>query len=186
MLPVQLDTSRLAIAVVGRGGAAARKVKTALGAGAARLVVYSDAPGPALAAAAGERLAPRLPGNAELAAADLVLVAGLPEPVERELAARCRALKVLVNVEDRPDCCDVHLPAVLRRGDLTLAISTNGRAPGLAGLLRRYLERLFGPEWQDRVEELSGARASWRAEGADMATVKHRTGRYVEDRRWLI
>ena len=93
---------------------------------------------------------------------------------------------MLVNVEDRPELCDLHLPAVLRRGDLTLAISTNGRAPGVAGLLRRHLERLFGPEWRGRIDELGRpARAGWRAEGADMTTVKHRTDRYVEDRKWL-
>ena len=185
MLPVQLDAARLAIAVVGRGAAAARKVKTADAAGAANLTVYSDLPGPALAAAAGERLADHLPSNAELAAADLVLVAGLGEAGERETAQRCRALKVLVNVEDRPELCDVHLPAVVRRGDLVLAISTGGRAPGLSGLLRRYLERLFGPEWERRVDELSRARAGWREDGVDMGTVKQRIDRFVEQRRWL-
>ena len=185
MLPLQLDVSRLVLAVVGRGAAAARKVKTALAGGAGRLLVYSDAPGPALAAVAGVRLVPRLPDNAELAAADLVFVAGLDEAEESAVAARCRALKVLVNVEDRPALCDIHVPAVLRRGDLTLAISTNGRTPGLAGLLRRRLERLFGPEWGGRVDELAQARAVWRQAGADMATVKRRIDRYVEARRWL-
>ena len=71
------------------------------------------------------------------------------------------------------------------RGDLTLAISTNGRAPGLAGLLRRHLERLFGAEWEGRIAEIANARAGWRREGADMATVRQRTDRYVEDRKWL-
>lgn len=185
MLPVQLDTARLKVLVAGRGAAAARKVKTLEAAGAAHVTVFSDAPGPVLAAAAGPRLIARLPDNPELAAADLVLAAGLTAAEERALAGRCRALKVLVNVEDRPEFCDFHLPAVLRRGDLTLAISTGGRAPGLAGLLRRHLERLFGPEWGGRIEEIAEARAGWREEGADMATVKQRTDRYVEARRWL-
>jgi precorrin-2 dehydrogenase / sirohydrochlorin ferrochelatase len=185
MLPVQLDTARLKILVAGRGAAAARKIKTLEAAGAAHLTVYSDAPGPVLATAAGARLIHRLPDNSELAGADLVLAAGLEPDEERAIAERCRALKVLVNVEDRPAFCDFHLPAVLRRGDLTLAISTGGRAPGLAGLLRRHLERLFGPEWGGRIEEIADARAGWRANGADMATVKQRTDRYVEDRKWL-
>lgn len=185
MLPVQLDTARLKVLVVGRGGAAARKVATLDGAGARHVGVFSDAPGPVLRSAAGTRLVEHLPGNAELAAADLVFVAGMQAAEEQAIAERCRALKVLVNVEDRPAFCDLHLPAVLRRGDLTLAISTGGRAPGLAGLLRRHLERLFGPEWGGRIEEIAGARDGWRREGADMATVKQRTDRYVEDRKWL-
>jgi len=185
MLPIQLDTARLSFVIVGRGPAAARKVKTVLGADARDLTVYSDDPGPALEAAAGESLVGRLPGNAELARAHLVISAGLTPEEEAALAGRCRALRALVNVEDRPEFCDVHLPAVLRRGDLTLAISTNGRAPGLAGLLRRHLERLFGPEWGGRIDEIADARAGWRAEGADMGQVKQRLSRFVEERRWL-
>jgi len=185
MLPVQLDTARLKILVAGRGAAAARKIKTLEAAGAIHVSVFSDNPGPVLATAAGAHLTLRLPNNSELAAADLVLAAGLKPAEEQAIAQRCRALKVLVNVEDRPALCDFHLPAVLRRGDLSVAISTGGRAPGLAGLLRRHLERLFGPEWGGRIEEIADVRAGWRQDGADMATVKQRTDRYVEDRKWL-
>lgn len=185
MLPIQLDTSRLSIVIVGRGPAAARKVRTARDGGARHLTVYSDRPGPALASAAGDDLVHRLPDNTELARAHLVISAGLDDGEEIALGERCRALHVLVNVEDRPDYCDVHLPAVLRRGDLTLAISTNGRAPGLAGLLRRHLETLFGPEWERRIEEVADIRAGWRASGVDMAGVKQRLNRLVEQRKWL-
>lgn len=185
MLPIQLDTSRLAIVIVGRGPAAARKVKTARDGGTRHLTVYSDQPGPALASAAGEDLVHRLPDNTELARAHLVISAGLEDAEEVALGWRCRALHVLVNVEDRPEYCDIHLPAVLRRGDLTLAISTNGRAPGLAGLLRRHLGSVFGPEWEHRIDEVADVRAGWRARGLDMASVKQRLNRFVEQRKWL-
>ena len=185
MLPLQLDTARLAIAIVGRGPAAARKVKTVTNAGARHLTVYSDRPGPVLAAAAGDALVDHLPDNRELSRAHLVISAGLDDTEEIALAERCRALCVLVNIEDRLEYCDVHLPAVLRRGDLTLAISTNGRAPGLAGLLRRHLEQLFGPEWEHRIDEAAEARSAWRRDGAEMGTVKQRLGRLVEQRGWL-
>lgn len=185
MLPIQLDTARLTIVIVGRGPAAARKVKTARDGGARHLAVFSDNPGPALTAAAGGDLIDRLPDNTELARAHLVISAGLEDVEEIALGERCRALHILVNVEDRPEYCDVHLPAVLRRGDLTLAISTNGRAPGLAGLLRRHLETLFGPEWEHRIDEVADVRAGWRANGVDMAGVKQRLSRFVEQRKWL-
>ncbi|MBT5435132.1 MAG: bifunctional precorrin-2 dehydrogenase/sirohydrochlorin ferrochelatase [Alphaproteobacteria bacterium] len=185
MLPLQLDTNRLSFVIVGRGPAAARKVKTLQAAGARDLTVFSDHPGDTLFSAAGNDLVLHLPSNAELASAHLVISAGLDEAEERELAERCRALRVLVNIEDRAELCDIHLPAVLRRGDLTLAISTNGRAPGLAGMLRRHLERLFGPEWEGRIDEVARARAGWRDGGADMASVKQRLNRFVEQRRWL-
>ena len=185
MLPLQLDTNRLSFVIVGRGPAAARKVKIVQASGARDLTVFSDRPGDALLSASGDDLVLHLPSNAELASAHLVISAGLDDAEERELAERCRALRVLVNVEDRAELCDIHLPAVLRRGDLTLAISTSGRAPGLPGVLRRHLERLFGPEWEGRIDEVAQARAGWRDGGADMASVKQRLNRFVEQRRWL-
>jgi precorrin-2 dehydrogenase len=185
MLPVQLDVARLKLAVVGRGAEAARKLKFCDGAGARFVTVYSDQPGDALAAIAGDRLVERLPHNRDLAEADIVFVAGLNDTLAGEIATACRALKVLVNVEDRKQFCDFHLPALVRRGDLTLTISTSGRAPGLAGSLRRYVERLFGPEWAGHIEELAAARDGWRADGADMAAVKRRIDRYIDEQGWL-
>ena len=185
MLPVQLDVARLTIAVVGRGGEAARKLKFCDSAGATQVTVYSDKPGDALTEIAGDRLVERLPETRDLADADIVFVAGLNDTIAGEIATACRALKVLVNVEDRKPFCDFHLPALVRRGDLTLTISTSGRAPGLAGSLRRYVERLFGPEWAGRIDELADARSNWRADGADMAAVKRRTDRYIDEQGWL-
>ena len=185
MLPVQLDVARLKIAVVGRGAAAARKLKFCENAGARHITVYSDRTGDALEAVAGDRLVERLPETRDLAEADVVFVAGLSDTIASGIADACRALKVLVNVEDRKPYCDFHLPALVRRGDLTLTISTAGRAPGLAGSLRRYVERLFGPEWAGRIDELAEARSGWRADGADMAAVKRRTDRYIDEQGWL-
>ncbi|MBC6438994.1 MAG: siroheme synthase [Rhodospirillales bacterium] len=185
MLPIQLDSARLSFAVVGRGAAAARKVETLRNAGARDLTVYADRANDALTRAAGDDLVRHLPGNAELARAHVAISAGLAPDEEVALAERCRALRVLVNIEDRPEYCDCHLPAVVRRGDLTLAISTNGKAPGLSGLLRRHLEALFGPEWGGRIDEVAEARRRWRAQGADMAAVRQRLCRFVEERQWL-
>ena len=185
MLPVQLDVARLKVAVVGRGAEGARKLKFCDSAGANWVTVYSDQPGEALTAIAGERLVERLPRTRDLAEADIVFVAGLNDTQAGEIATACRALKVLVNVEDRKSFCDFHLPALVRRGDLTLTISTSGRAPGLAGSLRRYVERLFGPEWAEHIDELATARDSWRADGANMTSVKRRTDRYIDEQGWL-
>tara|TARA_B100000686_G_scaffold285122_1_gene309092 strand:+ start:762 stop:1244 length:483 start_codon:yes stop_codon:yes gene_type:complete len=159
MLPIQLDTARLSFAVVGRGSAAIRKIKTLRDAGAENLTVFTDEPDPSLEDAAGDNLVNHRPGDAELAAVHLVVSASLEPEEEVALAERCRALRMLVNIEDRPPFCDVHLPAVLRRGDLTLTISTNGCAPGRAGLLRRHLERMLGPEWEGRIDEVAEVRA---------------------------
>ena len=74
---------------------------------------------------------------------------------------------------------------MVRRGDLTLTVSTNGRSPGLAKRIRRYLEQLFGPEWADRVDDVAARRTAWRSAGADMATLGNRTDALIARRRWL-
>jgi precorrin-2 dehydrogenase/sirohydrochlorin ferrochelatase len=61
-------------------------------------------------------------------------------------------------VVDDPEHCDFYYPAVVRRGDLQLAISTKGQSPALAQRIRRELEMQFGPEYGAWLEELGRAR----------------------------
>ena len=66
-----------------------------------------------------------------------------------------------VNVADDPQAGDVILPAVARRGDLLVAVSTGGASPALAQRLRRRLEEEFGPEYGELVALLGALRAAW-------------------------
>jgi precorrin-2 dehydrogenase/sirohydrochlorin ferrochelatase len=124
-------------------------------------------------------------GDAALHCLSVLFIAGLERPVAAELARRARAGGVLVNVEDAPELCDFHVPAVLRRGVLMLAVSTGGRAPGLARRLREWLQRRFGPEWDEYLEILGAARAGWRADGLLPDEVSRRTHDLIENRGWL-
>src|ERR1700675_1651518 len=65
---------------------------------------------------------------------------------------------VLCNVVDVPKYCDFYYPAVVRRGDLQIAISTNGQSPSLSQKLRQQLERQFGPGYAEWVKELGETR----------------------------
>jgi precorrin-2 dehydrogenase/sirohydrochlorin ferrochelatase len=65
---------------------------------------------------------------------------------------------VLCNVVDDPEYCDFYYPAVVRRGDLQIAISTSGQSPSLAQKLRQQLERQFGPGYAGWVAELGETR----------------------------
>jgi len=65
---------------------------------------------------------------------------------------------VLCNVVDVPEYCDFYYPAVVRRGDLQIAISTNGRSPSLSQKLRQQLDRQFGPGYAQWVAELGATR----------------------------
>ena len=100
-----------------------------------------------------------------------VCVAHSSDPSERDaiaLAARDRG--VLVNVMDDPANCDFAAPAMVRRGDLTVAVSTSGRSPALARKLREELERRFGPEWAEILDVVGNVRDETNAELPDLGT----------------
>jgi precorrin-2 dehydrogenase/sirohydrochlorin ferrochelatase len=78
----------------------------------------------------------------------------LNELVYREAQRR----GVLCNVVDVPELCDFFYPAVVRRGDLQIAISTAGQSPSLAQKLRQQLERQFGEGYTAWVEQLGATR----------------------------
>jgi precorrin-2 dehydrogenase/sirohydrochlorin ferrochelatase len=87
-------------------------------------------------------------------------VAHAAEPAVRSaIAADARAAGVLVNVMDDVPNCDFAAPAIVRRGDLVIAVGTGGRAPALASRLRAELSERFGPGWTELVEVVGRVRA---------------------------
>lgn len=185
MLPLVLDLARLKVLVVGDGAATLARLDRLAAAGAADLALYAPDPAPDLARRAGSRLRRRLPCAEELAAARLVFISDRSAPWAPDLAALARAAGALVHVEDAPALSDLHAPAVLRRGDLTIAVSTGGTSPGLAVEVKRFLGRLFGPEWGGRLERLGALRRQWRRAGVDAATVSARTEAWIANEDWL-
>ncbi|MGH2637238.1 MAG: precorrin-2 dehydrogenase/sirohydrochlorin ferrochelatase family protein, partial [Actinomycetota bacterium] len=87
-------------------------------------------------------------------------VASSDDASERDAIARAaRERGVLVNVMDDVPNCDFAAPAVVRRGDLLIAIGTGGRSPALARKVRRDLEDRYGEEWADVLEIVGEVRA---------------------------
>lgn len=123
--------------------------------------------------------------NAALPDVRLLFIAGLDRDRSAALASRARDAGILVNVEDVPECCDFHVPAIVRRGDLVLTVSTGGRAPGLARRLREWLQEHFGPEWRFRMEDVSQARSQWRSQGLPPVEVARRTRDMISEKGWL-
>jgi precorrin-2 dehydrogenase/sirohydrochlorin ferrochelatase len=168
MLPIVLDAAHLRVGVAGNGAGLRRRLDLLAGAGVTPDKVFDGQPG--AEAIAGLRV---------------LFVAGLSEAQSRELVEAARRANVLVNVEDIPALCDFHVPAQVRRGDLLVTISTGGRAPGLSRALREDLERHYGPEWEDRLDEIAELRGRWRSEGAGPAQVSERMRVLLAERGWL-
>jgi len=185
MIPLALDPNRAALALIGAGAPALRRLRALRRAGALRLAVYAPAADAALTAEAGEDLRPFPPDDAVLAQFHIIWVAGLSPAQYTPLAEAARRARVLVNVEDVPEYCDFNAVAEIRRGDLLLTISTGGAAPGLAGAIRRRLEACFPAAWAERVAEIATLRRGWRAENMPMAEAAERISRITEERCWL-
>ncbi|HEY1630021.1 MAG TPA: NAD(P)-dependent oxidoreductase [Rhizomicrobium sp.] len=157
LLPIALVPAATRIGLIGRGEALARRA--------------------ALLAEAG--IEPVAEGYTVL------FIAGFSISESARLAREARAKGVLVNVEDVPALCDFHVPAIVRRGDLLLTVSTGGASPGLARMIREWLERRLGLEWSGRLREVSQSRERWRRQGHPPADVARRTRAFVEEREWL-
>lgn len=170
MLPIVLDVTGQQIIVVGDGTAATKRLKLLQEAGIADPRVFA---------------ASALPSDSDLVGARLVFITDRHAAYATDIAAKGRAAGALVHIEDDPAASDLHMPAVLRRGDLMLTVSTGGASPALASRLKRALGEIFGPEWHHHVAEVATLRRTWRAAGADPDSLKWRTEELIERRRWL-
>jgi len=149
-----------ACVVVGAGRIAATKAAGLLRHGAEVVVVAPNAVRWIREKArAGELVWRRRPFSArDLRGAFLVVAATDSAASNRAVFHACQARGALCNVVDDPEHCDFFYPAVVRRGPLQIAISTNGNSPALAARLRKELERQFGLEWGAFVEHVGKLR----------------------------
>jgi precorrin-2 dehydrogenase/sirohydrochlorin ferrochelatase len=186
MLPFVADLAKLPALLLGEGPQTARRLRLLRAAGA-EPGLFAPAPKPILLAAAGDgAIARRLPSGAEIAAARLLLVGDLATPVDlAAIVAQARAARTLVHVEDRPDLSDLTMPSLLRRGDLLIAVSTNGRSPTLAARMRQFLEDALPEEWAERVQRIGALRESLRARGLPPQAVRKRCEALIEAEQWL-
>jgi len=88
----------------------------------------------------------------------LVVAATSTQAVNDEVYREAQSRRALVNVVDVPDRCDFYYPAVVRRGDLQVAISTGGSSPALAQKLRREFERQLTPLYAGWLERMGNFR----------------------------
>jgi siroheme synthase-like protein len=159
--PVSLELQGRRAVVIGADAIRHGKVEPLLQAGAAVMVV-AEGPARALDRLEAE---PRVevhrrrwrPEDLDGA---FVCVATDPEPAVRaEIYREARVRGVLVNMVDDIPNCDFAIPAITRRGDLTIAVATGGRSPALARRLREEMDERFGPEWAEALQVLGQARA---------------------------
>lgn len=160
LYPLYLRLNNQKCVVVGGGKVAERKVKSLMEAGANILLVSPQlTPGLTQLKELGKiKHIARTYQQEDLAGAFLVICATDSKEVNGSVANQCQAQGILVNVVNDPPKSNFFVPAVVRRGALSIAVSTDGKSPLLAANIRKQLEESYGVEYADFLELLGQVR----------------------------
>ena len=166
LFPAFLKLRGRPVTVVGGGPVAASKLRALLDAGARVTVVAPDVTAGIEASGAAVRRRPFRTSDLD---GTWLVVAAAPPEVNRDVAAAAAERRLFVNAVDDPPNASLYLGGVVRRGGVTAAISTDGRAPALAGLIREAIEAML-PEDEVRrwLAAADAERAGWLARRVPM------------------
>lgn len=182
--PINYSVAGRKVLVVGGGTIAYRKVMSLLECGA-RVTVVSPQFSAALSRAKGVRLRRRRYRKSDLRSACLVISATDIRDVNVRVAAQASAAGIPVNVVDQPDLCTFTLPAVVRKDDLLVTISTGGASPAMSRRIRELLKKVIGPEYARHLKLLKEMRplvqATPLAAAERMALLKRMAGEDVSN-----
>ena len=158
--PIFLDLSGKRCVIVGGGRVAERKCATLIKTGA-RITVISPAITKRLAGYREKgwiRHIPRQYRSGDIKSAFIVIAATDSGETNEKVARDVMTAGKLLNVVDVPSQCNFIVPSVLRRGLLTIAISTGGTSPALAKAIRKEMQRLYGREYSRYLDRLRDIR----------------------------
>lgn len=164
--PAFLDLRGKIATIIGGGDVAFRKVESLLAAGArVRVIAPQLHRGLELLEGRGEVEAIRREyRHGDLESAMVVVAASSETEVNREVWREASERNQLINVVDVPELCNFIVPSVIKRDELTLAISTGGLSPALAKRMRQKLEEVLVPEYGPFLSLLGTLRARVRQE----------------------
>ncbi len=147
--PINLDVQGRECLVVGGGAVGTRKVRMLLKCGARVMVISPNLTKELkdLSEQGAIDVEKRDYHSSDLNGLFLVIGATSNDSINRKISADAEKLNILCNIADLPDACNFILPAIVERGDLTIAISTSGSSPAFAKKLRKDIEKQFGEEY---------------------------------------
>ena len=156
--PVMLELSGRRCVVIGAQAIGEGKVEGLLAAGADDVLVVEPSVDDRFDGVAEVRVERRAWRSGDLEGAFLAVASSDDGVARAAIAREARARGVLLNVVDDIPHCDWAAPAVVRRGDLVLAIGTGGVSPAVARLVRERLQAEFGAEWVDVLRVVGDVR----------------------------
>jgi len=165
LFPVFLKLAGRPVLVVGGGSVATAKL-AALNRAGARITVVAPKVTDEVAAS-GARVIRRAFRASDLDGQWLVVSAATPA-VNRQVSRAAERRRVFVNAVDDPAHASAYLGGVLRRSGVTVAVSTDGAAPALAGLIREGLEAVLPEDLDDWMRTARRVRRRWKSAGVPM------------------
>jgi precorrin-2 dehydrogenase/sirohydrochlorin ferrochelatase len=182
--PIFLELGGRRAVVIGAGAVALRKVQALVAAGA-RLVVVAERIDDMLtiqSQGTNVKLIKSRYSKEYLTGAVLVIAATNNHELNRRIYKDCQELEILCNVVDEPELCDFFVPAVVKRGDLQIAVGTEGHCPAYAGHIRKKLEQTFTDKHGEFLAELETLRKRIIKDVPDPADRKVLLGQLVDDK----
>jgi siroheme synthase-like protein len=163
LFPVFLKLEELSLLIVGGGKVALEKLNAVLSnAPATKIRIVAKAVSEGLAAEAALHanieLIEKPYDRIDLEGADLVIVAVNDIPVATQIKTDARRAGKLVNVADKPELCDFYLSSVVRKGNLKIAISTNGKSPTIAKRLKEEISSMIPDEMESVLDNMQTIR----------------------------
>lgn len=173
--PIYLDIKDKHCLVIGGGSVGTRKVRTLLDYGAQVTVVSPKLSETLHALAAEGAIAwrKRIYETTDLMDVFLVFGATDDDRLNQQIHADAEAKNLLCNIADRPAVCNFILPSIVRRGDLSIAISTSGKSPAFAKRVRKELEKQFGEEYGTFLDLMGKIRRKLLSQAHEPEAHKH-------------
>ncbi len=166
MLPIILDPKHVKALVIGSGPATERRLQMLKDANVKNFKHFES-----------------IPVEDEFDNVNILYVADFDDEISERIYQIARRRNIFINTEDKTPFCDFHAPAIVRRGDLLLTVSTAGKGPRLARRIKRILENMFGLEWKDNLDQLSKVRDEYKIKGYKFETLATKIDEEIEDKK---
>jgi siroheme synthase-like protein len=165
LFPIFVKLQGRLVVVVGGGEIASGKIDGLLRAGARVRVIAPEVHNSFAELIRNRRIewVPRKFQAGDLSGVTLIIAATSAPGVNASVFRQAETRGILCNAVDDIENCHFYYGSIVQRGDLQIAISTNGKSPALAQRLRQELEQQFGPEYEVWLEWLGAARELLRA-----------------------
>ena len=158
--PINLDLSGKPVTVIGAGQVGTRKIKALYDSGAKVTVVSKDFPEDfdSFTEQLDIEVIRSEYKKEHIQNAVLAIAATDDRTLNEQIYRDCQTAKVICNIVDVPDLCDFYVPSIVKRGDLQIAIGTDGKCPAYSARIRRKLEEIFTEDHGKFLAELAIAR----------------------------